>query len=225
MLFDFSSFKSADNFKDFIHSENQASVIKAIEEVATNNSSAYIWGISGVGKSHLLNASINLNLNNQQQLLSLGNEIAESGLLIQDDLQNLNAEEQQYLFNFLTKLHQMENPKLHILCAGNVPSAKLNLREDLRTRIEALPSFHITKLTDEELIDAIINHAYRMKRELPKEVAVILVQLFPRNMNKLVSVLNELDEYAIKHNVKITTTLVRKWLQNENENRQTSIFK
>jgi len=102
----------------------------------------YIWGSQGGGKSHLL-AAVAAAGQGQRPVVFLqgaafGAELAPApgSLVVVDDVQQLGAEAQVALFRAFNAARFLG---LAILLAGRDPPLRLDLREDLRSRIGQTP--------------------------------------------------------------------------------------
>ena len=210
-LFNLDVAVTAHEFQDFIHGAQQAGTVLAARKVAAGQASTYLWGPSGTGKTHLLDATHQEAIRNGLAVWQLGPDIPPAGVVLVDNVMTLDKQNQQWLYTLLTTVLHDEIPVQALVTGPDAPR-RLQLRADVRTRIEALPSFRLTTLTDDELEEALICHAARRGRPLAPEVATVLVRTLPRTMATLATALNALDAYAIKHDKRLSATLVRKWL-------------
>lgn len=211
MLFDFAAERRAADFAGFIHGDIQQAAVAAAQGAAQLSGSAYLWGAAGHGKTHLLSAAVSQAAAAGHRLYHRGDEPAGTGLVVIDDVDALDGQAQEDALRMLNAV--LQQPGHYALCAGAVPARQLQLRDDLRTRLEALPSFELPQLDDDELAAALVEHAARRKRELPLAVARQLVELLPRRMDELAALLDELDLHAIEANLRLNPASVRRWLK------------
>ena len=103
----------------------------------------YLWGETGAGKTHLLQAV-------HQALSDMGQSVGwldsytrrapefsdDWSAVIMDDVHLYNAEQQHTAFNwFVNALTPRSGQPRWVLAAGQLPPADLRLRDDLRTRL------------------------------------------------------------------------------------------
>src|SRR5688572_9539125 len=106
------------SFDNYLAGPNAEAVarVRALASGELAESIVYLWGVPGSGRSHLLRAARRRN----------------PGLVIADDVEALEADEQQALFVAINAARDGAPP---VLAAGALPPAQLKLREDLRTRL------------------------------------------------------------------------------------------
>lgn len=171
-------------------------------------SSLYLWGEAGAGKTHLLRAS-------GASYLDAALDHALSGLQADavfqavDNVQALDAAGQIALFNRFNHL-RAKGGKL--LTSGKVPPKQLDLREDLRTRLGYGLLFCLRPLTDAEKLAALAEQARNRGLRLPPEALAYLLARAPRDMQSLSALLAALDRYSLEHKRPITLPLLREVL-------------
>lgn len=177
----------------------------------------YLWGESGVGKSHLLHALsrrpnsryISSDATADRYLFS-----AEIDLYLLDDCEKLSPDAQICAFALFNQIR--ENGGL-LVTIGNAPPALLELREDLRTRLGWGLIYQLHGLSDEEKIAA-LNHAAQARGiALSSGVLPYLLTHFRRDMPSLSAMLDALDRYSLETQKPITLPLLRSLLQLESE--------
>ena len=103
----------------------------------------YLWGETGSGKTHLLQA-VHQALSDQGQSVGWLDshtlqppEFSDDwSAVIMDDVHLYNAEQQHTAFNwFVNALTPRSGQPCWVLAAGQLPPADLRLRDDLRTRL------------------------------------------------------------------------------------------
>jgi DnaA-homolog protein len=176
-------------------------------------SSLFLWGEAGAGKTHLLRA---IGVEGATYLdASADGTLAEieepgSGRYAVDHVDALDARGQIALFNLFNRL-RANGGKL--LCAAQRPPLQLDLREDLRTRLGSGLTYRLLPLTESEQMAALAAQADARALRLPPEAYAYLLARAPRDMRSLSALLAALDRYSLEHKRPITLPLLREVLQ------------
>jgi DnaA family protein len=181
----------------------------------------YLWGASGSGKTHLLQAVCRLasETNELASYLPLAELISHPIAMLEgmenmavicvDDLQYLrgNPEWQQGLFNLFNRVHEQGG---RMLFAATASPAELDLSlPDLQSRLQSGPVFHVPVLADEQKIEALKLRARQRGLQLDNEPAQYLLNRFPRDLNALFEVLDMLDQESLIKQRRITIPFIR----------------
>ncbi|MDP2823422.1 MAG: DnaA regulatory inactivator Hda [Sulfuritalea sp.] len=176
----------------------------------------YIWGPQGCGKSHLLAASAEAARGQRPLMFLRGAEagaeatLAPGTLLVIDDVQELGAEAQIALFRAFNAARFLG---LALLLAGNEPPLRLELREDLRTRIGQTLIYEIQSLSDEEKAAALRRHAIERGMLMDPGVVHYLLRYGRRDLPSLMAMLNSLDRASLEQKRPPTLPLLRELMQ------------
>lgn len=200
-----------------INNESKTNKNKTNKTNLTNN--LYLWGESGSGKSHLLQALVhklpsskNLCFTNIDNLIE-SNINNEHRLIIVDTLQDeISADKNLILFSLLRKA---ENGDVFLILAGNLSPTQLKLPEEIRTRIAKMEAYQVQRLTDDEKLQAMFSHANRRNFLLDKKVALFFINNFPRDMRILISLIDSFDEYSLKNKTPATLAMAKKMINNK----------
>ena len=152
----------------------------------------YLWGESGSGKSHLLQAC--------------------SARGAADDVEKLDDASQVGLFNAINEARQSGGA---VLAAGNAPPAQLPLRDDLKSRLAWGLVYQVKPLTDEERGVFLRSEAGRRGMQLPDEVVSYLMTRMRRDLRSLTAVLDRVDQVSLELKRPITLPLLREALKEE----------
>lgn len=172
-----------------------------------------LWGDSGAGKSHLLQA---LKASGPARYLSppmSSREFAWSAgcpLYLLDDCEQFSERQQHAAFNLYNQVQ--DNGGL-LVAAAVLPPAQLPLREDLRTRLGWGLVYQVHNLSDDEKIDALAQSALARGLSLSAGVLPYLLTHFRRDMQSLSTMLDALDRYSLETQRPITMPLLRELLQ------------
>ena len=181
----------------------------------------YLWGPSGVGKTHLLKAV-------REALRAKG---AAAGWLdpsqadppefadhwtavLLDDVHLYTAAQQHTAFNwFVNALAPSNGAPRWVLAAGNVPPADLKLREDLRTRLGWGHVFALEPLGETGLRAVLRQQADARGVFLRDDVMDFMLSRFSRDLGSLATLLDALDRYALQTRRALTIPLVKAMLE------------
>ncbi|MCF8150160.1 MAG: DnaA regulatory inactivator Hda [Burkholderiaceae bacterium] len=176
----------------------------------------YLWGAHGSGKSHLLQATAAA-VEGSRPLLHLraadagaGMTPASGTLLVIDDLDELDPEAQIALFRAFNAARFLG---LALLLAGSAPPLRLELREDLRTRIGQTLIYEIQSLSDDEKAAALRHHAIERGMLMDPGVVHYLLRHGRRDLPSLMAMLNSLDRASLEQKRPPTLPLLRELMQ------------
>ncbi|TSA53015.1 MAG: DnaA regulatory inactivator Hda [Nitrosomonadaceae bacterium] len=182
----------------------------------------YLWGATGCGRSHLLQAVIAAATRNQLNAVYIecdstdntDNAFAAASTadcVAVDDVERLSASTQIGLFNLYNRMRDEDHARL--LVSGPVAPAQLKLREDLVTRLGWGLVYQVHELTDEEKVQAMQSHAASRGFDLPQEVSDYLLRHGRRDMPSLIAMLDALDRHSLANQRQITVPLLRELLR------------
>lgn len=171
-----------------------------------------LWGETGAGCSHLLQASgftyIDAVLDP-----TLSTTTTELHLAV-DHVEALDPEGQIALFNYFNRLKMAGGM---LLTAAPQPPAHLALREDLRTRLGSGLIYRLQPLSDAEKAAALAGQARERALKLTPESIDYLMRHAPRDMRTLSAFIEALDRYTLEHKRAVTLPLLRELLINPPE--------
>ncbi len=181
----------------------------------------YFWGDSGLGKSHLLQASCNLAAKNQQtvcyltqaeiknQSADMFDGLEQIELICLDDIETWLMDEtwEVALFDLINRVRENNN---RLMLASVHPPDELPIKlPDLRSRLSWGPVFQLQGLSDKEKYQALRYRAKQSGLELPENVADYLMQRYPRDMFGLFERLAVLDKASMAMQRRLTIPLVK----------------
>ncbi|NQY63730.1 MAG: DnaA regulatory inactivator Hda [Alteromonadaceae bacterium] len=196
----------------FIHPSN--------EEIDQPNG-FYLFGISGVGKSHLLHAScayaetlgktsLCLSFSELTQLsVEVLDGLEQIDLICLDDLQLIagNVQWQQAVFDLYNRV--MEHNK-RLIITGDQSALQLGITlPDLVSRMTWGYTEQLKALDDDEKLIALQYRARQRGVVLNDDVAKFLLNRLSRDMGSLINSLDKLDKASIREQRKITIPFIK----------------
>jgi DnaA family protein len=165
--------------------------------VATQGERAlYVWGETGSGKSHLLQAATaHARAAGETAVYACGVVPEAAQVVAMDDVEGLDDAAQIALFALYNRMR--ENGGM-LLVSGTQAPAFLKLRDDLRTRLGWGLVYQVHALNDDEKAEALRQHALARGFELPNEVTTYLLRHGRRDLPALLATLDALDEHCLR---------------------------
>ncbi|MGH8582704.1 MAG: DnaA regulatory inactivator Hda [Gammaproteobacteria bacterium] len=185
-----------------------------------------IWGATGTGKTHLLEAACRARNERGEASLYLGlraaGELAPAvleglehyALVCIDDLDAIGGRSDWEL-GILTLLDRVRWRGHHLLLAAAHPADGIGATlPDLASRLSACTGFSLHALNDEERLEALRRRAAARGLGLPAEVAEYLVRRCRRDMGALCTALDQLEQTALARQRRLSVRLARLVLDN-----------
>lgn len=212
-------------FEDFLPGQNAISV-GTLRSALTrlDQDLIVLWGRSGCGISHLLQASIH-DLKTQglngvylplKEVVSYGvnalEDLAQCDALALDDLE-LIAEHHHWQEAIFHLYNQMKDAGKLILVGLNQSPFHLNLPlADLRSRLTSGLTLAIHPMSDDERIDWLIWKGRRRGLVIEREVAEFLIYRHHQNLGELEQTFEKLDSASLAHKRKLTIPFLKQTL-------------
>lgn len=180
----------------------------------------YLWGMHGVGRTHLLQACCHeMHLNSSAVYLDLKDyqdfspdilEGLENVELV--CLDNINAvlnirKWEEALFHFYNRLR--ENNR-RLIVSGNIAPGQLMCQlPDLRSRLTSVLSFQVKPLKDAQKLQALLMRAKNRGVVLPESAAQYLLHHNSRNLAELFAILARLEKATLIEQRRITIPFIK----------------
>lgn len=181
----------------------------------------YLWGASGCGKTHLLQAACNEAHRHQRRTVyvdcaqhtalapSLLDGLEKLDLVCLDNLHCI-ADARDWQHATLQLFEGLRQGQNGLLLAASCQPARLPFTlADLKTRLAWDLVCHIHPLDDEQKVLALMQRAGLRALELPEEVAHYLLRHVSRDPHTLFGLLERLDHASLVKQRRITIPFVR----------------
>ncbi|MFT0212568.1 DnaA regulatory inactivator Hda [Pseudomonas sp. F1_0610] len=186
----------------------------------------YLWGNSGVGRSHLLQAAcIRVQDRGDRAVYLPFSIVAEHGIQILDNLELCELvclddiqmvvgkpEWEEALFHLFNRLRDAGR---HLLIGADASPKKLGIKlADLESRLSMALVFQLQALSDSDKLRALQLRASRRGLQLSDEVGNFILTRGERSMASLFDILEQLDQASLQAQRKLTVPFVKavlKW--------------
>ncbi len=211
-------------FASFLPAGNEL-VVHAVFNLARGigDNYLYIYGSTGSGRSHLLQAichaapefnqtSFYVPLHSAQDTADLFAGLENLNLICIDDVQNIagHAELEEQLFHLFNRVRANNN---RLIITGDVPPINLAIKlPDLKSRLCWGTIYHLQTLNDEQKLSALQLRAKVRGLDLDPQVGKFLLRRCPRDMTQLFSTLEELDQASLTQQRRLTIPFVKEVL-------------
>lgn len=215
------------NFTNFYTAKNETLInkIQAQIENHENDGAIFFWGKPSSGKTHVLQAisdkATELKLRAVYIPLSVADELDVEMLkglefydvICIDDIDNVagNNQWEKALFELYHRAQENQS-QMYFSSSCAIKEIPIKL-QDLSSRLSWGLVFQLQSLSDEDMPIALQMHAKARGFELPDIVVQYLLKRYPRNMTKLLSLIDELDKATLTAKRKITIPFVKEWLE------------
>jgi DnaA-homolog protein len=178
----------------------------------------YLFGASGSGKSHLLEAYASQaiekcdrvlflplkNLNHQKNYLK---ELPKLAAVLVDDLEYLSQDEEADLFHLFNQLQSTNTP---LIVTSNLAPNALNIQlPDLKSRLESGLALKLETLKDEELLAALKLHAQHLGLRLNEKIYIFILNHLERKLSSLILQLKKVTDYSLLTRRPVTIKMIK----------------
>lgn len=188
--------------------------LRALPKNALGKRSLYVWGSSGSGRTHLQRAAATHFSQRGFKVSTFdggqGPGVQDCDLLLVDDVDRLTGEAQVSLFNLFNQLREAGRM---LIATGPCAPTRLELRDDLRTRLGWGLVYQVQALDDAEKTEALQRHAAERGFALSAEVVDYLLRHVRRDLPSLMNMLDALDSWSLTAKKPVTLPLLRQLLQ------------
>ncbi len=205
-------------FESFVPGAN-ALTIAHLQALGAQAAPVYLWGGSGAGKTHLLEALVH-RLDAQGMRAGWFSAADPApwtfeeawSLVVIDNADVLDAAQQHAAFSVFVEATTHGVP---LVAAGRVPPVDLAVREDLRTRLGWGHVFAVQPLGEADARATLRRVADQRGIFLSDDVMDYLLTRFARDLKHLVAQLDRLDAFSLSTKRQITVPLLKQMLAEE----------
>jgi DnaA-homolog protein len=177
----------------------------------------FIWGESGSGKTHLLNAiaSHRGQYVTAREFVQFDSTNIPNVLCI-DELETISPMHLDHLFQ-LQNLYRASTDKLLLIASRIAPKTiteHLAARDDVSSRLAWGLTLQVKELSDEQKQQALAAFFEHRGTEISADVIPYLLTRHSRNIKDLAVLADDIDRYAFQHKRALTLALVRQFQTN-----------
>ena len=218
-------YKSIKNRENYIVSECNIDAVKLIENSSlwqnrkkiNSIPGAIIYGPKGSGKTHL--CSIFKQNVDCEYLTSLSNhsleQVIEGRSFILDNFLPGKRYPSELVMHFINQVTYKEGS---ILLLSRLSPFKMNWKlDDLNSRIRSLISSEIKLPDDVLLYSLIVKYSNEKNLFLSDKKLIYILERLDRSFESVIKLIDKLDIYSLEVNEKVTYKIIRKILDNLNE--------
>ena len=201
-----------DNFianNELVNLINQLFLDKKASEI-------YVYGLSGQGKTHVLQGVVLKALENDKNAIyidctdpfpeHLFDFINQLSFISFDNVDLISNENQETFFDLYNRARQAG---VVILVSGSGLPADLNVMKDLKTRLSLAAVYKLEELNDELTIDVLNKQMSDRNLTIDSKIYEYLFKNYSRDLNTLVSAMNELDKASLQLKKSISIPFVK----------------
>ncbi len=216
----------APRFDNFVVGDNGEAVSRLL--ALTNGGSesgaraVVLWGGRSVGKSHLL-AAVAAELVPATLMLNAASvfpadPFVNARILFVDDADQLNAEQQAWLFTAFN--HVVQNGGVTV-ASGQTPPGRWSMRDDIRTRMGSGLAFELLPIPQDDLPAALSAYAAGRGFDVSNEVLTFLLSHHQRDIASLCQTLTGVDRLSLALKRRVNVHLLLTYLNDTEATSQT----
>ncbi|HJP36363.1 MAG TPA: DnaA regulatory inactivator Hda [Gammaproteobacteria bacterium] len=210
------------DLEDFVPGQNQL-VVDAVARWSAGDGPWFLmlWGRSGTGKSHLIEAAVRATGRDSGRAMYIPlTHVLESGPSILDDLESIDylaiddmhiaagdAGWERALFNLFNRTQDARGRLL--VSSANGPSGFRFELPDLRSRLNSGLLYQLVELGDAEKQLVLQKRAASRGLSMPDTVASYLIRRLRRNMHELNTIFDAIDAASLSAGRELTIPFVR----------------
>lgn len=217
------SLNSSMLLENFVANEE---LLRLINQLFLNQKSSelYIYGASGSGKTHVLKGAVLKSLADDKNALyidcsdslpeHLVDFIDQISLISFDNVHLIAKENEEIFFDLFNRARQSE---VNILVSGDSLPVELRVMKDIKTRLSLTAVFKLEELNDELTVMVIDSQMIERNLKIDYKVYKYLFKNVSRDLKKLLSTLDDLDQASLQSKKPISIPFVREFLNLNNQ--------
>ena len=185
-----------------------------------NASEIYVYGLSGQGKTHVLQGVVLKALANDKNAIyidcidsfpeHLFDFIGQLNFISFDNVDLISSDNQETFFDLYNRARQAE---VVVLVSGSSLPSDLTVMKDLKTRLSLAAVYKLEELNDELTMDVLNKQMSDRNLTIDSKIYEYLFKNYSRDLNTLVSAMNELDKASLQSKKAISIPFVKTVLQ------------
>ena len=179
----------------------------------------YVYGATGLGKTHLLQGAVLRALSDQQSSMyidchnALPEHVFESieqlNWLSIDNVDAIHDNQHDLVFDLYNRAKQA---KVTMLISGSKLPSELSVMKDLKTRLGLATIFQLQPLDDELTMSVLNNQMIDRNLSIDSKVYEYLFKYYSRDVKILLAAMDDLDKASLQVKQSITIPFVKKTL-------------
>jgi len=183
-------------------------------------SEIYVYGLTGQGKTHVLQGVVLKALANDKNAIYIDcidsfpehllDFIDQLSFISLDNVDLISKENQEIFFDLYNRARQAG---VVILVSGSSLPADLTVMKDLKTRLSLAAVYKLEALNDELTMEVLNKQMNDRNLTIDSKIYEYLFKNYSRDLNTLVSAMNELDKASLQSKKAISIPFVKTVLQ------------
>ena len=180
----------------------------------------YVYGASGLGKTHLLQGTALRALSDQQSAMYIDchnslpghvwASIEQLNCISIDNIDAINDSEQNFFFDLFNRA---KLARVSMLISGTDLPSQLSVMKDLKTRLGLATIFKLESLNDELTMSVLNNQMIDRNLSIDSKVYEYLFKYYSRDVKVLLMAMDDLDKASLQAKQSITIPFVKKTLR------------
>jgi len=183
-------------------------------------SEIYVYGLTGQGKTHVLQGVVLKALASDKNAIYIDcidsfpehllDFIDQLSFISLDNVDLISKENQEIFFDLYNRARQAG---VVILVSGSSLPADLTVMKDLKTRLSLAAVYKLEVLNDELTMDVLNKQMNDRNLTIDSKIYEYLFKNYSRDLNTLVSAMNQLDKASLQSKKAISIPFVKTVLQ------------
>ena len=179
-------------------------------------SEIYVYGLTGQGKTHVLQGVVLKALEMDKNAIYIDcidsfpeylfDFIGQLNFISFDNVDLINSHNQETFFDLYNRARQAG---VVILVSGSSLPSDLTVMKDLKTRLSLAAVYKLEDLNDELTMDVLNKQMSDRKLTIDSKIYEYLFKNYSRDLNTLVSAMNELDKASLQLKKAISIPFVK----------------
>jgi len=183
------------------------------------SSELYIYGLSGNGKTHILQGAVLKSLANDNNAVfidcsdSIPDHLVEFmdqiRLISFDNVHLIGEKNEEIFFDLFNRARQSE---VTILVSGDSLPADLEVMKDIKTRLSLAAVFKLQELNNEQTMNVVDKQMSDRNLSVDSKVYEYLFKNYSRDLKLLLSTMDDLDKASLQAKKPISIPFVKSYL-------------